>query len=263
MLDVLARALAVLVFDVLRIRRNLILSNLAIAFPHMPETERCRTGRLSIYHFVATAFETFRGGNTNMLAHVQWTNSEVMDQAMARQKGCYLLCAHMGNFEVLGAAIASRWASPTIPVKFVGHGGFDRYVHEQRVRYGILPVRSQRKGDGYRSIQQALAEKRPVGFMLDQARPGQPRLPLFGKPAKTNTSLAFIWQRHPAPLVPLYCRRISFARHEVVFLPEMHPAQTDQPEQDVLNQSLAYNTIVEQMIRACPEQYWWIHNRWK
>lgn len=262
-LETTAQCLAVFAFDILRIRRSLILNNIAIAFPEMSLSERARLGRSSLKHFVMTMLETFRGGNTNMLAGVTFRNPEIMDEAMAQGKGVYLLCTHCGNFEVLGAAVSTRWRPATVPVKHVGHGGFDRYVHEQRVRYNLNPIRRTKKGEGYLAIRKALAEGRPVGFMLDQARPGEPRLPLFGKLAKTNTSLAAIWRRCEAPLIPLYCRRTGFGKHEVVFLPEVKPVSTGDADQDVIDHSLAYNKLVEQIVRACPEQYWWIHNRWK
>lgn len=262
-LEIAAQALAVIGFDVLRVRRKLILKNIEIAFPDMPIAQRCKMGRASIRHFVTTVFETIRGVRYPLNAGIAFLNPEIMDAAVAKNRGVYLLCTHTGNFEVLGAAVSTRWRSVTVPVKFVGHGGFDRYVHEQRLKVGLDPVRSTKKGGGFLAIRKALAEKRPVGFMLDQARSGQPRLPLFGKPAKTNTSLAAIWRRCEAPQIPLYSRRVGFGKHEVTFLPEVQLTLTDDPEQDVIEHSIAYNKVVEEIIRACPEQYWWIHNRWK
>lgn len=262
-LNAAAQGTAIFVFDVLRIRRRLILNNIAIAFPDLSRPKRIQMGRASIKHFTCTLFETIRGGVVSLEDGVTYRNPELMDAVMAENRGAYMVCIHSGNFEVLGAVVSMRWRSATVPVKYVGHGGFDRYVHEQRVRFKIDPVRRSKKGEGFLAIRRALGEGRPVGFMLDQARPGQPKLPLFGKLAKTNTSLAAIWRKLPAPVIPVYCRRHAFGQHEVVFLPEVQLPITDDPEQDVIEHSMTYNKIVEEMIRACPEQYWWIHNRWK
>lgn len=262
-LEGLSEAIAIVFFDVLRVRRALILSNISVAFPNLSTSEKLRMGRASIKHFVMTIFETFRGSVVPLTEGVTFKNPELMDAALAQNKGVYLLCTHLGNFEVLGGTVSTKWRSVTVPVKHVGRGGFDRYVHEQRLKVGLDPVRRIKKGAGFIAMRKALSEGRPVGFMLDQARPGEPRLPLFGKPAKTNTSLAAIWRRFPAPLVPLYCRRVAFGKHEVVFLPEMQLAVTEDAEQDVIEHSMTYNKIVEEIVRACPDQYWWIHNRWK
>lgn len=261
--DALARFLAIIVFDGLRIRRSLILSNIKIAFPDIEQAQAESMGRASIYHFAATLLETIRGGSHNLLAHLSFRNREVMDRAMTEGKGVYLLCVHMGNFEALGGGVSTLWKPATVPVKHVGRGGFDRYVHEQRLRYNIDPVRRTKKGEGFLAMRRALSEGRPVGFMLDQARHGEPRLPLFGKPAKTNTSIAAIWRKVPAPLIPVFIRRISFGVHEVTFLPEIHPVCTTDIAADILTQSAHFNSVVESIVKLYPEQYWWIHNRWK
>jgi KDO2-lipid IV(A) lauroyltransferase len=262
-LNALSWCLAFFAFDMIRLRRALILSNIQIAFPELNLQQRTLMGRRSIYHFVATLFETIRGGPYDMLAGLTFKNKQAMDLAMAQKKGVYVVCVHLGNFEVLGAGISTYWSPTTVPVKFVGSGGFDRYVHEQRLRYKIDPIRRTKKGEGYLAIRRALSEARPVGFMLDQARHGEPRLPLFGKPAKTNTSLAAIWRKCPAPIVPAYCKRLSFGVHEIVFLDEIHLDKTANDQQDIMDHSTRLNKLVEVMVKACPDQYWWIHNRWK
>ena len=262
-LDCVARFLAFFAFDILRVRRSLILKNISIAFPSLSNGEKVRMGRASFYHFVVTLLETMLGGPQNMLANITFENPELMDQAMAKNKGVYLTCIHSGNFEVLGAAISTRWRPVTVPVKFVGKGGFDRYIHEQRQRYHIVPVRNVKRGDGYRAIRDALTEGRPVGFMLDQARPGEPRLPLFGHPAKTNTSLAAIWRRQRSSLLPLLVIRERFGVHRIKFYPEVELSVTDDLEKDIVDHSILFNKIVELLVRDAPAQYWWIHNRWK
>ena len=256
------RALTILLFDVLRVRRKLILQNLRIAFPNLTEDERVRMGRESMFHFVQTPFELLRGCNGKMMDNVKFTNPELMHELLARGKGVYILSTHTGNFEVMGISISYYFCRSTVPVKRLGKGGFDRYVHEQRMRYSLDPIRRTKKGEAFAAIKNALQEGRPVGFMMDQSRPGEPRLPLFGKPAKTNTSLAAIWAKCPAPMVPVVSRRTSFEHYEVTFLPEVNMPEI-KTEQDVLNQSQAYNKIVEQIICMCPEQYWWLHDRWK
>jgi Kdo2-lipid IVA lauroyltransferase/acyltransferase len=262
-LDFFSRSLAYFAFDVLKVRRRLILKNIQIAFPEASLDRHIQMGRASIYHFIVTTLETMLGGPQNMLANMTFENSELMNQALAENQGVFLLCIHSGNFEVLGAAVSRKWKPVTVPVKFVGKGGFDKYVHEQRQRYGIVPVRSQKRGDGYRAIRDALNDGRPVGFMLDQARPGEPRLPLFGVPAKTNTSLAAIWRRHLSPLLPLLVIREKFGVHKIKFYSPIKLELTGDVEKDIETHSKIFNQTVEKLVLDAPDQYWWIHNRWK
>ena len=102
----------------------------------------------------------------------------------------------MGNWEAMGAA----WALVTpahVLVKKVGSSSVDRFVSELRDRNGFLTVKRKKKGDGFSAIRDVLARGEIVGFVMDQARPGEPKLPFFGRPAKTNTSFAAIWRQDP------------------------------------------------------------------
>lgn len=261
-----AHGLSILAFDVLRIRRRLIIQNIAIAFPEKSHQERVSIGRASLFHFASTILETIQGGPRNLIQHVEVVGESWFEKAFNQKKGVYLVCVHMGNFEVLGAVVSTRWSPLTVPVKYIGQGGFDRYVHAQRTRYRINPVRRTTKGSGFRAIKDAILRGEPAGFMLDQARHGEPKLDLFGKPAKTNTSVAAIWFKSPAPLVPVFTFRKSFGHHVIEFwepVVESPDSASLSFEERVLEQSKSFNRLVEKMIRSHPEQYWWIHNRWK
>jgi KDO2-lipid IV(A) lauroyltransferase len=192
------------------------------------------------------------------------TNPEILEEGLKRGQGVYILCTHTGNFEVMAAALSHSFARMTSPVKNVGKSvGINKFISENRAKQGIDAIVRKKRGEGFLAIRRALQENRLVGFMMDQSRPGEPRVELFGKPAKTNTSLGAIWERCPAPLIPAYAERIGFARHIVHILPEVSFPPVIDRESDILNRARACNTIVEDIVKRCPDQYWWIHDRWK
>lgn len=259
-----AKILGIFLFDVCRLRRRLILRNIGIAFPEFSKAQAIKMGRSSTIHLVTTIFELLWVWRRSLSDRYSLTNPEVIESALKQGKGVYILCTHTGNFEVMAAALSRTFAKITSPVKSVGSSaGLNRFISENRARQGIEAIVRKKRGEGFLAIRRALQENRLVGFMMDQARPGEPRVELFGKPAKTNTSLGAIWERYPAPLVPVYAERIGFARHIVHILPEVSfPPPVDQSS-DILNRAKACNTIVEDIVKRCPEQYWWIHDRWK
>jgi KDO2-lipid IV(A) lauroyltransferase len=264
-----AWGIAVLLFDGLRFRRGLIVANIGVAFPEMPPAERVRTGRASVANFVLTALEFLRSVRHDIAAETELVGAEHMHAALAKGGGAYVLCCHLGSWEAMGAKVTRAVAPAHVLVKKVGGRGTDRFVTELRLRNGFLPVMRKEKGDGMRAIVKALKRHEIVGFVMDQARPGEPRLPFFGHPAKTNTSFAAIWLKVPAPIVPAYARRVGVGRHVVEFLPELAlPAAAEtadgaQLERDVLALSQQFNGAVEAMVRRNPSQYFWLHNRWK
>jgi KDO2-lipid IV(A) lauroyltransferase len=264
-LEIICSGVGIFMFDLCRLRRALILRNIKVAFPDLSDLEIVKIGRASSISLVTTFVETFWAWNHDVSSRVTVSNPEIMANALAKGQGVYLVCTHTGNFEAFASFLSRRFAKVSSPVKKVGsNAGVNKFISENRSRQGMDAFVRLKKGEGFLLIRKALQEKRIVGFMLDQARPGEPRLPLFGKPAKTNTSLGAIWERCKAPIIAGYSRRVSFGRHEITFLTdEISFTSSGDLQADVLNRAHFCNTIVEQLIKRCPEQYWWIHDRWK
>ena len=259
-----AKALGVFLFDGLRLRRSLMVRNIKTAFPEISDHDAVVMARRSLIHLVTTVIELLWVWRHDMGPRTQIANSEILTDALKDGKGAYVLCTHTGNFEAFAAILSKKFAKVTSPVKRVGSSvGLNRFIADNRSKQGMDAFVRNKKGEGFLAIRRALEEKRLVGFMMDQARPGEPRIPLFGKPAKTNTSLGAIWEKCPAPIIPGYCERIGFARHVVHLLPEIKFSTSGDSDADVLSRAQACNTIVEEIIRRCPDQYWWVHDRWK
>ena len=264
-LENMARLLAWFCFSVVRLRRKRILSNLLIAFPEMPEAERVRVGYESVYHFAATIIEFFYGYSNDITKHVSIEGKSIMEEALEKKQGVYVLCFHLGNWEAMGASFTRSICPAHVLVKKVGKadGGVNNFVEKQREKSGFLAVKRVKKGDGFQAIKRILANGEIVGFVMDQARPGEPRLPFFGKDAKTNTSLAAIWQRIPAPILPSYIVREKINHHVIKIFPEVELETSEDKKQDILAHSALFNHVIETHVRLYPEQYFWMHNRWK
>ncbi len=259
----LASGLAIVAFDCLRVRRRTVLHNLALAFPDKSLAERRKCGRMSYYHFFLTAFEFLTSSRVDLAGTVKFVGDEHMRAALAGGQGAYILCMHLGNWEAMGAACSRHFGPSHVLVKTVGTSGLNRFVSEYRERNGFHWVKRQRKGDGLKAIANILAKREVVGFVMDQARPGEPKLPFFGHPAKTNTSFAAILRRYPAAVVPSYVIREGFHRHTEYFLPPIELTFSDDIQADVVKHSVMFNAVVEECVRRSPEQYFWLHNRWK
>ncbi len=263
-LNRLATVLAVLSFDVLRFRRRLILRNLEIAFgSEWSAQQRVAVGRASMRNFFLTVFEFLESVERDLLAELTEEGKEHAHQALEGGQGAYILCGHLGNWEAMGGA-GSRFAAPSHAlVKEVGKGGANRLVDELRRKAGFSPIYRKPKGSAMKAIYQALRRNELVAFILDQARPGAPRIPFFGTPAKTQTSLAAIWRKTPRPVIPVSIHRTAPRQHHVKGWPPLELTRTDNAEQDMITLTTTFNATLEKMIRTAPEQYFWLHDRWK
>jgi KDO2-lipid IV(A) lauroyltransferase len=264
-LERLAAALTFIVFDLLRLRRQLMLQNLERAFGTTRTAKEKETiARAAVFNFVQTLLETLSSPTYPLAQNIELHGGEHLQAALAKGQGVYVLCFHMGNWEAMAAKVSQDFVPVYAVMKPIGSAGMNRYVEELRTRNGLNWIKRDKKGDGFRGIREVLQRKEIVGFIIDQARPGEPRLPFFGHPAKTNTSFAAIWRRMPAPIVPVHIHRESFGRHVVTCEPELTMVHNrGNVSGDILQNSQMFNEVVERIVRQYPEHYFWFHNRWK
>lgn len=261
---VFARGLAFLAIDVLRVRRRVINRGLDFAFgPELTPERRYALTKESAYSFALTVIELLRAVRLPLGHDVTFTNRDVVDTALASGKGCFIMVCHIGNWEVFAAQVSQQIKQVHVPVKKVGSAGVNRLVEEIRHKHNFLTVPRTKKGEAYRAILGGLKRGEIIGFMMDQSRPGEPRIPFFGEPAKTNTSLATMWLRLQVPVIPGTIKRVGIFKHEVSFYPPLELEKTGDDAQDVLRIAERCNKAIEQVIRDNPEQYFWFHNRWK
>ena len=263
-LERVAYGITFLFFKVFGLRRKLILKNLDIVFgDHKTKAQKERIGFESYYHFVLTSVEFLAERNGKLGDQVSIDGEHHLADAKKQGKGAYILCIHMGSWEAMGSALTRLGYPSNVIVKKVGSEKMDRFVNDLRRKNGFYSIVRKKKGDAVIGIKRALDRNELVGFVMDQARPGEPLLPFFNKPAKTNTSFAAIHRRIPAPIIPVYITRVRAGEHRLKVLPPLDIGESKDTNADVETKSLAFNRVVEDMIMACPEQYFWMHNRWK
>ena len=206
----LARLLSFLSFDCLRLRRKVILKNLEIAFGNSKSaSEKKQIAKESVYNFILTAFEFIRSPYHPISEKIHFENKHLVDEALAQGNGLYMLCMHMGNWEAHSPAISKNICPVYLAVKKVGSAPVNRFVEDLRENNHFLWIKRKRKGDAYKAILKILDRNEIAGFVFDQARPGEPRLPFFGKEAKTNTSFAAI-RKNAQHLLFYFCRKNFF-----------------------------------------------------
>ncbi|NDE14829.1 hypothetical protein EBZ80_07870 [bacterium] len=263
----LALTLSAFFWSVLRLRRRTVVKNLQTAaaggldLPLGVEG----TARKVYDHVAMTVVEFLRGSRHDWVSGVELAGEEHIRAALAAGRGAYLLCAHQGNWEVHGAALSRLIRPAHILVKKVGSDSVNEFVLGMRRKNGFLDIGRARKGDAVRTILRALSAGDMVAFVMDQTRPGEPMLPFFVVPARTNTGLAALWRRHEAPVVPCWIERLGFGRHRLHFMPalDLTLATTSDAKTDIMEATRVFNEVLEGIIRQRPEQYFWMHRRWK
>ncbi len=243
-------------------RRGIALANLERALGKtLSAAERRRIGRRSFGHFGMTMVETcalfFRSPHV-LLARVAVDGLHNLKAAASEGKGVLALTGHYGNWELLAFTPHIYQFPSSVVVRPLDQPATRWLVDRLRRRTGAEIIAKRR---ALRDIVEALRGGRLVGILLDQnaARSEGVFAPFFGVPASTSRSLAVISLRTGAPVVPVFIRREAGGRHLAEFGPPVPPPADGSVEA----YTAAFNQRIEDVVRQAPEQWFWMHNRWR
>lgn len=264
----LSRVVAFFVFDLLRIRRNLVMKNLERVFgADSSPLVRTRIARTSIVNFVLTSIEFFCARWIFKRQTFEFEHAETLDQAIAQGRGVYALVIHSGNFEMMAYAVSKRFRRVFAPVKPVGRGSVAQWVQRNRAAHGLVEIVQDETSEKSRTnrLIDALNQNEIVGFMVDQRRKKGLLVPFFGELAWTNSGLFYLWKAHPAPVVPVTIQRSGLWSHRVTVHQELDVCGVGELKfrEFVLENTKRMNQRVEALVAANPSEYFWMHDRWK
>ena len=255
----LAVLLAFLWFDVFRIRRKVVLENIRTAFPSLSEAERMRIGRASLRHlglnFVEYSFlpwMTKRDTETRFA----FLGLDVFEEALAQKKGVLLLTLHLGHGDLATAALALKGYPMVLVSKAFKLQWLNELWFGMREKVGVkfIPARNS----SY-ALLKSLKRNEAVIIPLDQFT-GPPigvRTTFFGKETGTAAGLAVMSERSGAPVVSVS----TYRRPDGVHVVHFHRRMPAEGPADRVTQG--FNDELEGFVRKYPEQWMWLHRRWK
>ena len=234
--------------------------NLAFAYPERNEAwrERLIDGVFASIGRMISAFAKFpQIDRSNVGDWIRYEGFEHYETAMARGKGLLFATAHLGNWELSAFAHALMAAPMNVVVRPLDNPIVDGIVEQRRAMSGNTLLS---KRDFARSILQALKKNQAVGILMDQntAAENGAFVPFFGKPACTNTTFAKLAARSGAAVIPGFAVWDASERRYVL---RFYPAVDISG--DEVEDTARIAAAIEAAIRENPEQWLWIHRRWK
>jgi KDO2-lipid IV(A) lauroyltransferase len=250
---------------ILRRRRHVALDNLRHAFPELSPAARRRLGRRSYRHlgqlFVELCALLTRPVD-RFLERVTVEGREHLDRVMMGHGRALVLTAHLGNWEVLTAAHLLTAYRLAVVVRPLDSLWLNPLAERLRRRAGVELIDKRR---ALRPVLSALAQGRLVGILLDQnaSRREGVFVPFFGRLASTSRSMAVLALRTGVPVIPIFARRETAGRHRVIIHPPLEPATTNEREEAIVELTARCTAVIEAAIREVPEQWLWMHSRWR
>jgi KDO2-lipid IV(A) lauroyltransferase len=261
-----AKRLAWFLADVLRLRSKLVHENLSHAFPEMSERDRRRLARAMWEHLLLLIAEAAHAPRkiheTNWRDHVRLNGVEDLVRILLSDRPTIVITAHFGNFE-LGGYLLGILGFPTHSVaRTLDNPYLHQFVDSFRRTTGqhLIP-----KKGGYDQILEVLGSGGTMAFLADQAAGWKDCwVDFFGRPASTYKAIALMSLQHDAPMAVCYVRRLDRPmQFEMVTAAIADPRDAGDSVESVHDLTQWYTSQLEEAVRRHPDQYWWIHRRWK
>ena len=255
-----------LAFRFARRERARALESIAFAFPEKSVADREVLARACFRHLGRAAFELgcIDQLDASLSAWVEWPAADrrVLEQALARRKGVVFVSAHVGNWELL----ARRVSLAGFPCQTIARETTDprltALVERFRSASGLKSIWRGQDGAAKQMLR-ALKAGEILGLLIDQDTKVQSVfVPFFGRLASTPRAAADLALRTGAPIVLGFCQRGAAGTYRVTMREVAAPEGGDR-EGAAVALTGTLTAGIEAAIRAAPEQWVWMHRRWK
>ena len=262
----IGQAIGALAFTGLARLRRTGERNLALAFPEAGPEWREQTLR-GLYRSLGWQLAEFcqmrRYTPANTRSFLRYEGLEHFEQAQALGRGVLIVTGHLGAWELSSYYHSVMGHPMSMVIRRLDNPRVDRFVNRIRCLHGNQVLH---KDDFARGLLGAMREGRSVGILMDtnMTPPQGVFVPFFGVPACTASGLARVAQKTGAAVLPGFLLWHQDEQKYVLhFYPAIELARTGDGEADALENTARCTAAIERVIRAYPEQWLWVHRRWK
>ena len=246
--------------------RQVGMRNLTMVFPEKSEADRARILRgefTSLGRQLAELCQFPKYTKDNIDDVVVYDGIENYERAYARGKGVLFLTAHFGGWELSAFAHSLHGHWLHVVMRPMDNQYLDRMLQHYRTMHGNKTVA---KDDFVRGLLAAMKAGETVGILMDtnMTPPQGVFVDFFGIPACTASGLARIALRTDAAVVPGFTIwDEALGKYRLRFDPAIELARTGDLEADIIANTQQFTKVIEDYVRKYPEQWLWVHRRWK
>lgn len=245
--------------------RRAAMFNLRLAFPDWTDAERRRAirGMIRQVGWMAGEFSQFPKYDREKIERIVVVDGfENFENARRRGKGVLFLTGHMSAWELAPFAQALYGYPLHFLVRPITNRRIDELINRYRCRSGNQPIEKNRSA---RTILKILGEGGTIGVLSDHNTSHENVfVNFFGVPAATTSGLARIALRTDAAVVPGFLSwDAQIRKYRLRFEPPVELARSGDEEADIVENTARFTRVIESYIRAHPDQWLWVHKRWK
>ena len=248
-------------------RRKRAIQNIHACFPEWSNAKVAKLAKQSMEHmfqlFIAEGIQMPSLVTPDTLhKHVQFHNVDKVTRRISNNEPVIFITGHCGNWELLGYALSILGYPIAALARPLDNPLINDWILGVRERFGLQIVT---KWGGVSVIQDLISSNTSVGFIADQNAGGRGMfVPFFGRLASTYKSIGLLAMRYEIPIAAVHAKRIGGRfQYDISITDYIEPSDwCDQPD-PLFYITARYNRAIEQMIKDAPEQYLWVHRRWK
>lgn len=264
-----ARGVGAMMFALDKRHRRRAIANIRRSIPHVDEPTARGIAERSMQHFLQLGVEVMF--TPRLITIDSWAdrvtlvNLEEALDVMLADRPTILVTGHYGNWELLGYTLATVGLDMDAIARPIDNPLLNDWLLGVRQRQGMRILTKWGASDRMAKI---LADHGTLGFIGDQnAGDGGMFVPFFGRLASAYKSIGLLAMAYDAPIICGYARRApkpgQHFHYEIGAADIIYPSDWVDREDPLYYLTARYNRAMETMVRDCPDQYLWLHRRWK
>lgn len=261
----IARFLARIYYALNTKHRKNTVRHLSLAFGNeKTPVEIQKIARNVFIHFVTVAVDAMRIPDfvkAGMDRYISVMDLSVVEKAHARGKGLIFLTGHFGNWELMGAYMASLGYPLVVVSRAASNPAMDRLISDVRDNAGYYNIP---RGKSTREILKALKKGYSLGILIDQdTKVRGVFVDFFGKKAHTPVGPILLAKHFDIPIIPIFMYLLPDLTYRIECLDPIALVDTGDVDADLTANVQKCSDAYERIIRRYPEQWAWFHRRWK
>lgn len=255
---------SLLLFYTLKSRRNLAISNLTHAFKNLNENEIKNLAKETFRSLAKTTADCLLLINKRAKVEDFFDKSyenKIKSLMQNANTGVLFFTAHFGNWEILTKYVA-KIGFPQLVISREGNNT----LIEKNI---TIPFRDEfgnkfaYKDEAMNKIVKALKKGEIVGILTDLKLNNSILVPFFGRECYTAKTVGSLYLKYHPKIIPIFARRLKNGKYEIVVKEFPNLNLSGDKEEDIKLITKTCNEIYEYIIKQSPEQWFWMHNRWK
>ncbi len=254
-------------YNFVKRRREGAINNIARSFPEWDHDKVKATAQASMQHmfqlFVAEAIQMpSLITPSSWQKYIQYSGVEKITERLVNNKPVIFITGHCGNWELLGYSLSVLGHSIAAVARPLDNPLINDWVLGIREKHGLQIIT---KWGSVPILQDVISDGGSVGFIADQNAGGRGMyVPFFGKLASTYKSIGLLAMRYEVPVACVHAKRIDGQfKYEISMTDYIEPHDWQEQPDPLYYITARYNKAIETMVRNAPEQYLWLHRRWK